>query len=86
MPSGRCKPTPLAGLLLALLLGFTPLNTRADTIVGDWWQESLTGDRKHAVTQPIAQTTDQLQVTLGIRGAGTPQPIEFFLDAGILRR
>jgi len=53
----------------------------AGTLVGDWYQEETKAAQKverRAYSQPISQSTETNQVTLGIKGSGLMFPIEFY--------
>jgi endonuclease YncB( thermonuclease family) len=52
---------------------------QAQTLVGDWYQESLQSGARKAFSQPRSQRTDSTQATLGIEGPGAIDPVDFYL-------
>jgi hypothetical protein len=53
----------------------------AGTLVGDWYQEETANDpsnERRAFSQPISQSTEANQVTLGIKSPGFMDPVDFY--------
>ncbi len=54
----------------------------AGTLVGDWYLEDTevaSIDERRAFSQPIAQSTEAIQVTLGIKSPGVTNLVDFYL-------
>ncbi len=68
-------------LLLLLISGLSPTLGYAETLVGDWYQDETENHlniERWAFSQPISQSTEATQVTLGINSPGLVDPIEFY--------
>ena len=72
-------------LFCLFLLSFAGLclgAAHAGALVGDWWQEDsqeASSNEKRAISQPVSRSTEDIQVTLGIKGTGSAVPVDFFL-------
>lgn len=69
-------------LMLLSILGLSPNTGNAGTLVGDWWQEGTvdaSNNERHAITQPVSQSTDATRVTLGIKNPELTDFVDFFL-------
>ncbi|MDC1287392.1 thermonuclease family protein [Gammaproteobacteria bacterium] len=67
-------------LLFGVVTGLA--NASVGALVGDWWQnhpDKALGGENHAISQPIDQDTERFQVTLGVKGHGDLNSVEFFL-------
>jgi len=54
----------------------------AGELVGEWYQEDIedtSSNEKRAFSQPVSQSTEAIQVTLGIKSPGLTDPVDFFL-------
>jgi endonuclease YncB( thermonuclease family) len=72
----------LYSLTLLLITGLSPIPGSAGTLVGEWYQEDIedvSPDERRAFSQPISQSTDAIQVTLGIKSPGLTGIVDFFL-------
>lgn len=68
-------------LLLLFISGLSPNLGYAGTLVGDWYQEETEDHlniERWAFSQPISQSTEATQVTLGINSPGLSDPIDFY--------
>ena len=68
-------------LLLLLISGLSPNLGYAGMLVGDWYQEEMGNDpnsEMRAFSQPISQSTETNQVTLGIKSPGTTDPVNLY--------
>jgi hypothetical protein len=69
-------------LILLLFIGTGLANASVGVLVGDWWQnhpDKAVDGEYHSISQPIGQNTDLFRVTLGVKGHGNPNSVEFFL-------
>jgi len=69
-------------LILILIAGLSPVPVIAGTLVGEWYQEEIEGsstDEKWAFSQPVAQSTKAIRVSLGIKSPGLTGIADFFL-------
>ena len=67
--------------LLLLISGISPNLGYAGTLVGDWYYEeteNYLNIERWAFSQPISQSTEATQVTLGINSPGLVDPIDFY--------
>jgi micrococcal nuclease len=68
-------------LLLLLIPGLSPNVGYAGTLVGDWYQEEMENSpnfERRAFSQPISQSTEANQITLGIKSPGLMDPVDFY--------
>ena len=72
----------LPSLILLLITGLSPGVGNAGELVGEWYQEEVEDtsvDEKRAFSQPVSQSTEAIQVTLGIKSPGQIDLVDFFL-------
>ena len=71
-------------LILLFIIGFNPNVSNAGTLVGEWYLEDTKDaatDEKLAFSQPVSQSTDKTQVTLGLKSPGLTDVADFYLIA-----
>ena len=71
-------------LILLFIIGFNPNVSNAGTLVGEWYLEDTKDaatDEKLAFSQPLSQSTDKTQVTLGLKSPGLTDVADFYLIA-----
>lgn len=71
-------------LILLFIIGFNPNVSNAGTLVGEWYLEDTKDaatDERLAFSQPVSQSTDKTQVTLGLRSPGLTDVADFYLIA-----
>ena len=72
----------LHSLILILIAGLSPVPVIAGTLVGEWYQEEIedsSADEKWAFSQPVTQSTEVIQATLGIKSPGLTDIADLFL-------
>jgi endonuclease YncB( thermonuclease family) len=71
-------------LILLFIIGFNPNVSNAGTLVGEWYLEDTkeaSNDERLAFSQPVSQSTDKTQVTLGLKSPGLSDLADFYLIA-----
>ena len=71
-------------LILLFIIGFNPNVSNAGTLVGEWYLEDTKdapNDERLAFSQPVSQSTDKTQVTLGLKSPGLTDVADFYLIA-----
>ena len=71
-------------LILPFIIGFNPNVSNAGTLVGEWYLEDTkdaSNDERLAFSQPVSQSTDKTQVTLGLKSPGLSDLADFYLIA-----
>jgi micrococcal nuclease len=69
-------------LILPFIIGFNPNVSNAGTLVGEWYLEDTkdaSNDERLAFSQPVSQSTDKTQVTLGLKSPGLSDLADFYL-------
>ena len=69
-------------LILLFIIGFNPNVSNAGTLVGEWYLEDTkdaSNDERLAFSQPVSQSTDKTQVTLGLKSPGLSDLADFYL-------
>ncbi|MFA9421479.1 MAG: thermonuclease family protein [Gammaproteobacteria bacterium] len=65
-----------------MITGLSPGVGNAGELVGEWYQQDVADtsvDEKRAFSQPVSQSTEAIQVTLGIKSPGLTDLVDFFL-------